>query len=99
LTGLCDMRVDEILYGDIHNAVATAQDGFTLLVNHDYGLELALTAGYRSMELDIGRCNGNIVFFHAQCLLGTRSIVTVLSNINTFLNDNPTQVNMAVRLL
>jgi hypothetical protein len=99
LTGLCDLRVDEILYGYVHNAVATDENGFTILVNHDYSLEKALTAGYRAMELDVGRCgiagtsvNAEPVFFHAQCLLGTRSIVTVLSNINTFITQNPTEV-------
>jgi hypothetical protein len=91
--------VDEILYGYVHNAVATDENGFTILVNHDFSLEKALTAGYRAMELDVGRCglagtsvNAEPVFFHAQCLLGTRSIVTVLSNINSFLTENPSEV-------
>jgi hypothetical protein len=48
--------VDEILYGYVHNAVATDENGFTILVNHDFSLEKALTAGYRAMELDVGRC-------------------------------------------
>jgi hypothetical protein len=99
LTGLCSLRVDEIMYGYVHNAVASDEDGFTILVNQDFSLEKSLTAGFRAMELDVGRCgvagtsvNAEPVFFHAQCLLGTRSISTVLTNINTFLNENPNEV-------
>jgi hypothetical protein len=95
LTGLCDLRVDEILYGYVHNAVATDQDDFNILVNHDYNLENALKAGFRAMELDVGRCgfvNEEVVFFHAQCLLGSRDIASTLTNINTFLDENPNEV-------
>jgi hypothetical protein len=98
LTGLCDLRVDEILYGYVHNAVATDQDDF-IVVNQDYNLENALKAGFRSMELDVGRCgtlgtslNEKVVFFHSQCLLGSRGISDTLTNINTFLDENPNEV-------
>jgi hypothetical protein len=57
-------------------------------------VEKALTAGYRAMELDVGRCGlrdeceRGTCIFHAQCLLGTRSIVTVLST-QQLLTENP----------
>jgi hypothetical protein len=92
MMGLCDLRVNEILYGYLHNAVATKEDDFQILVNHDYNLESALTAGFRAMELDVGRCDDKVVFFHAQCLLGSRSIAETLSNINSFLNENPNEI-------
>jgi hypothetical protein len=92
LSGLCDLRANEIMYGYLHNAPASRDKGWFLAPNHENSLELALTAGYRAMELDVGRCGGDAVFFHAQCVLGTRSITTVLTNIVTFLQENPSEI-------
>jgi hypothetical protein len=82
IDGLCDLRVDEILYGYVHNAVATDENGFTISSITTF-VEKALTAGYRAMELDVGRCGLRTSVNAEPCILSrvssTRNIVTVLS--------------------
>ena len=36
LESLCDVRVNELLFATLHNAVSTQQDGVTLLADHYY---------------------------------------------------------------
>uniref|UniRef100_A0A8J9SXM9 Uncharacterized protein n=1 Tax=Phaeodactylum tricornutum TaxID=2850 RepID=A0A8J9SXM9_PHATR len=92
LSTLCDATVDSVMYAALHNAMATSEDGFFLGPNHDYKLEDALKWGYRGINLDIGNCNGELQFIHGRCLLGSRNVVEVLTNINTFLTENPSEV-------
>lgn len=91
LEGLCDLRADEILYATIHNGMSTVDDGFFVGGNHVKSLEDALEAGYRGLNLDICNCNGELVFCHGICSFAPRDIVDVMQNVNTFLDQNPTE--------
>mmetsp|Transcript_9450 Transcript_9450/g.28195 ORF Transcript_9450/g.28195 Transcript_9450/m.28195 type:complete len:403 (+) Transcript_9450:171-1379(+) len=92
LEGLCDLRVNEILYATLHNGMATFEDGFLFGPNHKYQLEGALEAGYRGLNLDICNCGGEVIFCHGICALGPREITDVMRSVNEFLDENPTEV-------
>jgi hypothetical protein len=92
LDSICDLRVDEILYATVHNAMATFEDGFLFGPNHQYKLEGALEAGYRGLNLDICNCGGEHIFCHGICTLGPRTVDDVMLGVNQFLDDNPTEV-------
>ncbi len=84
----CKLRVDEVFYASVHNA----NHDDILVPNHEAPLEEALEAGYRSLMLDVCKCEGEIVFCHSLCSVGTRSPSEVFDNINKFLESNPTEV-------
>lgn len=94
--GFCDLRLNEPLYGLVHNAMSSFEDQFFLLYNQNYKLEDALVAGYRALELDVSRCGdkNQIVFYHGECALGTRDVTEVLENVHSFLKDNPSEIIM-----
>jgi hypothetical protein len=94
--GFCDFRVNDVMYGLVHNAMASFEDDFFLLYNQNYNLEAALAAGYRALELDVARCGDDqaIAFYHGQCALGTRDPSIVLENVHSFLQDNPSEIVM-----
>jgi len=66
LEGICDLRVDEVLFATLHNAMATFEDGFLFGPNHQSPLEDALEVGYRGLNLDICNCGGEIIFCHGE---------------------------------
>jgi hypothetical protein len=94
--GFCDFKVNEVLYGLVHNAMASFEDDFFLLYNQNYNLEAALAAGYRALELDVARCGDGqkIAFYHGECALGTRDPLVVLKNVHSFLQENPSEIVM-----
>jgi hypothetical protein len=94
LSKICDLGVDDILYATAHNAMASFEDGFLFGPNHRLQLEKALVAGYRGINLDLCNCAGLTVFCHGYCSLGIRGVNDVLSGINRFLDNNPSEVVM-----
>jgi hypothetical protein len=91
MDGICNLRVDQTLFATAHNAMATKADGFVLLNNHNFPLEQALVAGYRGLNLDVCNCGGTLNFCHGLCSVGTRSIEEVITNVNQFLDENPSE--------
>jgi len=92
LSTICDMRVDKVLFAGMHNAMATREDGFLIVPNHDLTMEKALTAGYRFINLDVGSCQGKLVFMHGRCHLGQLDPIETLSKIVAFLDRHPTEI-------
>jgi hypothetical protein len=92
LGNLCNLAVDKILFATVHNAAATVADNVTLYPNHAKSLEDALTAGYRGINVDIGKCNNEIRLVHGFCGLGSRDPIEALSNIVSFVQANPNEV-------
>lgn len=92
----CDMRIHDILYAGIHNANADAQSGYRIAPNHLYHLESSLDYGYRAISMDIGKCDGALKLVHGFCKLGTRDPYEVFTNINTWLDNNPTEILLIV---
>ena len=93
LASICDLKPNEIVWPTVHNAMHD-----DLLGNNQKPLEDALQAGYRGLQLDVCVCEDpdtkmeEIVFCHSFCIVGRRSFDEVFPNINTFLNDNPSEM-------
>lgn len=92
LANLCDLPVNTILFATVHNSAAAAANGFNVAPNQNGSLEDALAAGYRGINMDIGKCNGVIQLVHGFCFLGTRDLVETYTNIVNFLQANPNEV-------
>jgi hypothetical protein len=92
LDGLCDVRVNEIMFATSHNAMSSKKGGLPVLYNHIFELEDALETGYRGISLDVCNCNGKYQICHGICQIGARPPDEVLGSIVTFLKDNPTEV-------
>lgn len=92
LETICDLKADEIMYAGLHNANAAFENGFLVAPNHYLSLEKALVAGYRAINIDLGKCSGQLRLIHGRCQLGQRDPVEVLGNIGTFLDKNPTEI-------
>mmetsp|Transcript_21269 Transcript_21269/g.38497 ORF Transcript_21269/g.38497 Transcript_21269/m.38497 type:complete len:445 (-) Transcript_21269:186-1520(-) len=88
----CKLRVDQMMFGLVHNAMSSEEGDFTFGYNHNLGLEKALVAGYRGLSLDVCDCNGGLQFCHNVCDYGERLPNDVFSNTVEFLNDYPSEV-------
>ena len=86
----CDLRVNELMFATLHNANHDENP----IPNHNEGFEKALKVGYRGLNFDLCRCGDELVFCHALCGIGTRNVTEAFININSFLNDNPSEVIM-----
>ena len=93
---LCDVRANLVMYATLHNAVASQEDGVSIVPNHELQLEKALQRGWRGLNFDIGKCSEftdqPVRLVHAICSLGTRDPIEVFTNILTFLESNPNEV-------
>jgi hypothetical protein len=97
LANLCDIPVNEILFGMVHNSMSSPDAGFIIFANNlnDPYVD-ALDAGYRGLSLDLCNCGGNFVFCHggeaAGCGIGRRDPVTTFGELNDWLDQNPTEL-------
>ena len=98
LSNLCNMPVNEILYGTVHNAYSSSQAGFWFFPNHDEDpIVASLDFGYRGLQLDLCNCdNGDFVFCHGGaevgCGFGERDPVDVFNQVNDWIIANPQNV-------
>lgn len=77
-------------------SIVYSEGDFTFGFNHKFGLERALVAGYRGLNLDVCNCNGALQFCHNVCDFGERMPNEVFSNTLQFLNDYPSEVIVLV---
>lgn len=91
LVSNCGLRANEILYATAHNAMASA-DKNVLFPNHRLSLEQAVEAGFRGINIDIGKCNGELRLVHSYCFLNSRDPMEVFQNLNRFLDENPNEI-------
>jgi hypothetical protein len=92
LSTICNMNISDVMFAGIHNGNAALQNGYRIAPNQIYELEASLDYGYRAISVDIGMCDGIIKLVHGKCRLGTRDPAEVFTNINTWLEKNPTEV-------
>ena len=97
LSNLCQMPVNEILYGTVHNAMSSPQAGFVLFANHNEDpIVAALDAGYRGLQLDLCNCEGDFIFCHGGrevgCGIGQRDPVTVFDQISNWIISHPRNI-------
>jgi len=96
---LCNLPVTSVLFPGVHNAMSSEADGFQA-PNNLLGLEDALDAGIRAIQLDSCDCGGSLglQMCHGECYflgfiaLGHRDPRTTFANIKAFLDDNPREV-------
>lgn len=95
---LCQVRPNEMLFATVHDATnspAVRRQLRTLLsYDHEHPLEGAIQAGYRGLNLDVGKCDGMLQFVHGLCDDSKRDPVEVLTNLVEFLNTNTREVLM-----
>jgi hypothetical protein len=60
LASNCDLRVNEVLFAMVHNAMSSRNDLFAAYNNIE-SLEKALVAGYRGLMLDSCICDGTSI--------------------------------------
>jgi hypothetical protein len=92
LENLCDQTVNDIMYATVHNANVALESGYFIIPNHVENLQKALRSGYRGINMDIGKCKGQLVLFHFTCLLSFSSLESVLNAVVDFLNENPNEI-------
>ena len=63
----CQLKVNEMMFAMVHNAMSSEEGNFMAGYNHYYGLEKALVAGYRGINLDVCNCGGVLQFCHNVC--------------------------------
>jgi hypothetical protein len=91
LDSICDLRANEIMYAGVHNAMAARDNGFWVQPNHQLSLERSLRSGYRAINIDMGKCDGELQLVHGVCAF-TRDPAEVFTNIVSFLETNPSEV-------
>lgn len=91
IEGICDLRLNQVLFAGAHNSYASADKGFAV-PNHELETKLSLEAGFRDIGVDMCNCDGHYVLCHGWCSFGQRSPVQVFSEIVTFLNSHPTEI-------
>lgn len=88
----CKLKVDEMMFGLVHNSMSSEEGDFFFGFNHYLGLEKSLVAGYRALNLDVCNCGGVLQFCHNVCDLGERYPNDVFGNVVKFLDDYPSEV-------
>jgi hypothetical protein len=91
----CQLKVNEMMFATLHNAMATEEGGFTFGFNHYKALEKAMVAGYRGINLDLCKCDSNggrLQFCHNICDYGERMPQEVFANVLDFLKAYPSEV-------
>ncbi|KAL3779304.1 hypothetical protein ACHAW5_006470 [Stephanodiscus triporus] len=68
LASSCDLRVNEVLFPMVHNAMSSRNDLFAAYNNIE-SLERALVAGYRGLMLDSCICDGTSIGQEAQNII------------------------------
>lgn len=98
--GMLNKRVDEITYMGAHNAFSNNEDAKNNYSNsrslgtenHKYSIAKQLQYGYRVIDLDIGKHNGNTGCYHRYRLAGYTNLWgpnSILPKIKIFLDENP----------
>lgn len=97
----CQLKLNEMMFATLHNAMSTEETDFIFGYNHYKSLEKALVAGYRGINLDLCNCGGSDVddnkkgglqFCHNVCDYGERMPNEVFTNIVNFLKEYPSEV-------
>ena len=97
LPNLCDMPVNKVMFGMVHNAMSSTEAGFVFYANHRFDpFNTALDAGYRAVKLDLCNCEDQLTFCHGGrnvgCGIGSRDPVSTFSKLNNWLDEHPNEV-------
>jgi hypothetical protein len=88
---LCGLSFDRVTLPSTHNSMSNRDDGW-IAPNQQHGIGQQLADGVRGMMLDT-HYRGDAAFLcHADCDLGSLSLVQGLHTITTFLQEHPDEV-------
>lgn len=88
---LCGRAYDEVAVVMTHNAMSSAEDGWTL-PNQERRLWRQLEEGVRGFMLDVHVEGDAVLLCHGPCALGRRPFAEGLRDIRVFLDCNPGEV-------
>jgi len=91
LSHLCDIAVNRVLFGTLHNAGADAET-MALFPNHNLDWTQALEAGWRGLNFDVGRCDEHLSLVHGVCGIGYQNLFEAMMLLQEFLDANPHEV-------
>lgn len=92
LASNCHLRLNQVMYPSLHNAMDTKEGGSLDVQNHLYPLEDAIEAGYRGIHLNVCECRGVLQFCHGVCDYAYRDPIEVFENIEDFLSRNEFEI-------
>jgi len=95
----CHLRLNEVMFASVHNAMSSKEDHFNF-PNNFYNVEKALVAGYRAFFLDTCDCTPEeattmgavLKFCHGWCSVGSRDPGKLLRYLIEFLKVNEGEV-------
>lgn len=88
---LCARRYDEVAVVMTHNAMSSAEDGWSF-PNQERRLWRQLEDGVRGFMLDVHEDGGAVLLCHGPCALGSRPFVDGLRDLRVFLDCHPGEV-------
>lgn len=88
---LCGRRFDQVVFPSAHNANSSHEQGY-LFPNQGPRMRRQLDDGIRALMLDLHKDNGELLFCHGPCALGSQDLVEGLAEIRRFLDENPNEV-------
>ena len=90
LEELCDRNLHEVSFLRTHNAHASEEREYSpFAMNHFFAIPTQLEDGVRSLNLDLYDYNGELLFCHGFCDLGSQPAEELIQEIVDFLSDNP----------
>ena len=93
LEELCDRNLHEVSFLRTHNAHASEEREYSpFAMNHFFAIPTQLEDGVRSLNLDLYDYNGELLFCHGFCDLGSQPAEELIQEIVDFLSDNPNEV-------
>ena len=93
LEQLCDRTLHEVAFLRAHNAHASQERGYSpFAMNHFFAIPTQLRDGVRSINLDLYDQDGELLFCHGFCELGSQIASELVQEIFDFLKENPYEV-------
>ena len=93
LKDLCDRKLHEVSFLRTHNANASEEREYSpFAMNHFFAIPTQLKDGVRALNLDLYDYEGELLFCHGYCDLGSQPADELVREILDFLSDNPNEV-------
>lgn len=88
---LCDKKYNEVAYLTTHNSFSSTADNYSY-PNQNYNITSQLNEGVRALMIDVYDVNGIPTCYHGFESLGSTPLISVLNEIESFLNNNPNEI-------
>jgi hypothetical protein len=93
LESLCEKSLHEVAFLRTHNAHASQEREYsTFSMNHFFAIPTQLNDGVRALNLDLYDNDGELLFCHGFCDLGSQPASELIQEIVDFLAVNPNEV-------